>query len=52
MVNKQKQVISKKKDNDNKTKCMVNVVVPCVGGLSQKAERIFKKHGGCHRYET
>ena len=43
MVNKQKQVISKKKDNDNKTKCMV--VVPYVEGLPQKAERIFKKHG-------
>ena len=43
MVNKQKQVISKKKDNDNKTKCMV--VVPYVEGLSQTAERIFKKHG-------
>ena len=40
VVNKQ---ISKKKDNDNKTKCLV--VIPYVEGLSQKAKRIFKKHG-------
>ena len=43
MVNKQKQVISKKKDNNNRTKCLV--VIPYVEEPSQKAKGIFKKHG-------
>ena len=40
---KQKQVTSKKPENDNKTKYLV--IIPYVEGLSQKVKRIFMKHG-------